>query len=348
MGRDRHNETEILEMKKFGCICVFILLGMMMVDQVVGAGRSISWNVQDREVELESSLEMGAGSNNGGGDDDDDDDGPEGSIRFRMKAGLGEDLKVEFEFETENGMIETESELEFRPEVLVEYVDSDGDGALSTGEWRYNTTLKDAGWNTFVCNGPGVGASVKVYVCTVSHTALDLEFKFSVANIEVPAIVANASAIKPSMLKIDMALANFPYQVSASPSRLALIARVESKSSVEPSEDITGSTDVQEKVEFGSAARFSWVKQAMNGNATIPVLTSSFVRIDDDDDGDDIGEYDIIFSFAADNPSSIMWDPEVGSSDHPMGGVSSAFIALPTKWLLALGLTLALLFSLYG
>ena len=339
-------ETQKDATMKVFAVCMFVtLVGMLAIEQAAGEGRSISWTVQDREVEFESSFENGGSSDdNGAGNGSDNEFGPEGSVKFRLDANVGSDLKVNFEFESERGLIETESELQFRPEVIVEYVDTNGDGALSPGEWRYNTSLKTDGWNTFACTSPGVGASVKVYVCTISHATLNMEFKFSLSNVQMASVVAGATAIDPSMLKIDMAVANFPYQVASMPSRLALVSRITSKSSVGPRDDIPGSSNVEKEVEFGQAARFSWVKLAMNGNSTMPVIASSMARIDDDNDGDDVGEYDITFSFAQDNPVSIMWDPEIGSSDNPIGSISPALTSLPAQWCLLLTLSLSILF----
>ena len=292
--------------------------------RVVYADREISWELEAQQAKWKSELRNTEPSSCPPGDDD--CEGPEGSVKFLVDAS-GE-LKIEYEFETETGVLETETQIRFRPQELIEFVDTDGNGKLSSGEWRYNTTLKDDGWRDLMCVAPAVGATIKKYTCDAVHTTLDLTFRFTLTNVPIALNITGTTPVNPAVMKVDMLLHNFPYRVSG-PSRLALVTRATAKTTQEPRDDDSGSGTEEEVVAFGKVGVFAWVKKASNGNASVPIFSSPVVL--KDNVGDE-GEYDITFSFGADKPSHLVWDPQLGASSNPMAGIttSAAGTSVPT------------------
>jgi len=142
--------------------------------------------------------------------------------------------------------------------------------------------------------------------------------------------------LTPADLKINVGFRNFPYSGNVATDRLALSvfgkAIVGYRNLTVPS--TTG------RVVYTGGSAFTWVPTAVADNVTVNVNNSPITFYEVDNDGDGETKYfGINFSFEADRPTIVDWDPTVSTSAY---NVASGSTIMVTTFLLLVCLLISL------
>jgi hypothetical protein len=157
----------------------------------------------------------------------------------------------------------------------------------------------DTNWNPFVCNNGD-----PKYVCSVSTRDGVFAATFEFAGKSFP--VGNMT-ITPSDLKITVTI-QYPYAANASATdRIAVEVFGKAKSSY-----ITTPNNVEAKklVNTGTSA-FTWIDYALADNVNVTVASSPVLFTDEGEDR----KFGLWFSFDANKPAQIVWDPTVSTDN---------------------------------
>lgn len=239
------------------------------------------------------------------------------SVESNMRTGTSKD-KLKFEFETDDQMYVrlqyassatgTATMLKFKAYSIVEY---EGTGAYTNTSVVKSTMLLNK-WKPIACPKTVVN-NATLYTCTAvtDNNVFAAQVQFTTDTINTNAVV-----MKPTSAKIGFNITSFPFQ--GTNTRLALIAKVvagkamEKKESAESEEKKQGFVKQKEKqVSLGSLAFFSWLESAICDNVDCSVANTPLQTESSGEEGEDR----IVFSFLANRPTKIVWDPKLGVSD---------------------------------
>lgn len=241
------------------------------------------------------------------------------NVEIKLKqeaAGAEDEVKIVYhadegtmkvEYKTENATTETETELKVKFREIVEFVDTDGDGAYTPKNdadvQRLN--LDDLDWTvaepTDVTSAGG--AAGKRIVGTGQFR--DNGTVAFVLYVYGDFAEVNGTTLRPSEVKIDILFEDFAYQ--ANDSRLALIVKAEQESEIEVEEQ-----EDEQEVEGlqatanGFTAYFAWADNATVDGAVQPVRTTVL----ESEEGD--GGSERMYALAYARGASINHDPILG------------------------------------
>lgn len=209
------------------------------------------------------------------------------NVEIKLKqeaAGVEDEVKIVYhadegmmkvEYKTENATTETETELKVKFREVVEFVDTDGDGAYTPKTDRdvQRLNLDDLDWTvtppTDVTSASGVAGKRIVGTGTFRDNgtlAFVLYVYGDFANV-------NGTTLRPSEVKIDILFEDFAYQ--APDSQLALIVKAEQESEIEVEEKEDGQeVEGLQATANGFTAYFTWADNATVDGAVTPVVTT--------------------------------------------------------------------------
>jgi len=223
--------------------------------------------------------------------------GADNRFRFRLKLNDDIGLSARIESESKDQTFKDKQTLSVYFSKLVSY---SGGGFYNGGATVGNGyNLVNANWAPFACNS---GNPTWVCSATTKDNVFTATFEFAGT-----AFRANSLMITPSDLKITVTI-NYPYaNSSASTDRVALEvfgrAKVTYKS--------TDANAQQFKLVNTGISAFTWINYASADNANVTV-GSSTVQFTDDGDQKRFGLW---FSFDANKPAHIVWDPTVSTNN---------------------------------
>jgi hypothetical protein len=267
--------------------------------------RNLKVDVKSDEVTADSELE-------------DDADG-KSKFRFRMRT-KDDGIKVEITSLSIDESIKDKRQFTVYFQKLVQYEGADAyNGGAMIGE-AYE--LSKQNWADFSC--PVADGK---YKCTArtADGVFTAEFEFAAAT-----FTSNGLTLSSDDMKITVTINKFPYSKDATDkTRLALFVYGKAKIDYKEKE-VSGS---QKKVYTGGAA-FEWETSATADSADIEVTASPPQFGDEGSDK----KFSLWFSFGADKPDLIVWDPTVSSDD------SSSSSLVPLGFLVLMAIAFAQLF----
>ena len=212
--------------------------------------RKLQIEVSDYEAHIESSLQTGDVHN-------------EFSVEMHAED---EGLKFQFEFEKDNGTVETELEFEVVLSEIIEYIDDPMDGYYNESIDEVVQVVKLDDWNPIVYTIETIGNDT-VHVFSIETN--DSVFSATIY-ITGEFTVVNDILVAPTQLKIDIGIHNFNY--TEDDSQLALKVKLESEREVdyeddeETEDEELGHSDNEHEVEIlldEYSGFFSWIETAM-------------------------------------------------------------------------------------
>lgn len=319
------------------------------------------------EKEDEDGDQRGEGED--GGDEEDDDGQEHDEDERKVKVEVGDDgarikleretaasedkIEAKFEFddaefeikyESEAGDAETQMKLQAQLLRLAEFRDADGDGAYDTNEtivsaWAFSGEADDE-----EDDGASEDGTVDWLTPTVTDVTVDNQ---TGKQIRAPARLGSGSfelvmwtfgdfvdlensTLKPTSVKIDIVIRDYPYE--ANDTALALFLRTESKSEFEVEHDHEEMEADEEGVAASSTVAgepvslvFTWKESALVDGVEQPVRTttlSSKTETDQEDGGSE-SERKETFALSYARGTDIVHDPEayVALAASTAGGV---------------------------
>lgn len=243
----------------------------------------------------------------------------------REAGGIEDEVKVEYdapagtlkvEYETENATHETETELKVRFERIVEFRDADGDGAYDAGEAIVGGYgIEELDWSV---EGPDPVTStsgVPGHQVTGRGAFPDggeLAFVFYVYG-EFARM--NGTDLRPSDVKIDILVADLPFE--AEDTLIALFVRSEQETEVE----VEGDEDGMSAKAGDLAAVFTWADVAIVDGVEKPVRTTVLETEADE------GEKESRVVFAYPRGALVNHDPVLG-----IQSASAKAVPAPGAW----------------
>jgi hypothetical protein len=242
-----------------------------------GEDREIEVKTGDTEVEIESKPKDG---------------GDKFKFRLRVNDEGGLAARVESESRDESAKSRADFRVFFNK--LVQYTGgADYTGGANTVGSGYS--LVGAEWNKFSCNN----GSPK-YVCTASTKDNVFAATFEFAG---TTFVTSNLTVTPQDVKITVTI-NYPYVNASATDRVALFVYGKGKAfTTDPNSSSSTKT-----VNTG-ASIFSWITTATADGVDINVGTSAVTYSQDGDDK----KFGMWFSFEANKPTQIVWDPTVST-----------------------------------
>lgn len=252
----------------------------------------------------------------------------EGKVEIKLKRETGEvedavkivyhadEGTMKVSHETENETTETETELKVKFREVVEFVDTDGDGAYTPKADRDVQRLKldDLRWTvaapTDVTSAGGVAGKRIVGTGAFPENGT-LAFVLYVYG-EFAEV--NGTSLRPTEVKIDILFQDFPYQ--ANDSRLALLVKAEQEIDIEVEEEKDdGEVEGLRAVGANHSAYFKWADNATVDGVVKPVVASI---LESEEDGQGVERK---YALAYARGASINHDPVLGvdSADAPSG-----------------------------
>jgi len=235
--------------------------------------------------------------------------GAEDRFRFRLTQNDDGGLSARVESESQDANVQNRQQLNVFFSKLVSY--SGGgfySGGANTVGNGYN--LVNANWAPFACN-----SGTPKWVCTAAtkDNVFAATFEFSGT-----AFQANNVTITPSDLKITITI-NYPFgNTSASTDRVALQVFGTAKVAYKTTPD---NAQRYKLVNTGVTA-FTWIDNAVADNVNVTVGTSAVQFAQDGDDN----RFGVWFSFDANQPAHIVWDPTVSTNNIILAGTSSSLV----------------------
>jgi len=261
--------------------------------------RKLSVKVSGRDVEIDSESEADT----------------KNKFKFRLST-KDNGLKAEVESEVQDQDTKDKSKLTVYFQSIVQY-DGEATPVYSGGATVGNSyDLSKEGWGDFSC--PQDTTTGK-YTCTAttSDGVFGAKFEFSGT-----AFQTGGMSLEPDDIKITLLINNFPYDSKApAKTRLAVSAFGQAKVQYQEKDD-SGKTKT---VNTGASA-FSWNDRATADSVDVNVANSPITFTEDSSDK----KFAMWFSFEADKPKSIEWDPTLSTED------SGAFALVPCLTLFAL------------
>lgn len=199
-------------------------------------------------------------------------EGAEDEVKVVLDAA---EASMKVEYETKNATERTETGLKVRLREVVEYADSDGDGAFDPGSdrvvARYDAT--SLRWSvshpTPVSNGAGkVGQRIVGTGLLPGNGSVSF-----VMSVYGDFATVNGTSLRPSDVKIDILQDDFPYRENGTATALLFRTERESKAQLRNDGDDERLRGVQ-AVANGFAAYFTWAGVASVDGVERPVLTT--------------------------------------------------------------------------
>ncbi|MCH8908125.1 MAG: hypothetical protein IH840_13635, partial [Candidatus Heimdallarchaeota archaeon] len=279
--------------------------------------RELTISVEPDRVEIESQLKFG-------------DNKDEFEIEFRAES--GEEPEIELEYSTETDKLEAEFEFEVEFEQIIEYVDNGTSDGYQVGEEVFIYEIGETDWNDIVWTVTTIdGAEVNIFTATTSDGVFSIILRISGSITDL----GNAT-LTPNSLKMDLKILDFPY--TASDSKLAIKAKVETEAEIEQRDESTEETSGfgtdEAEIFIGNAAAqgfFSWAEYALADGSNVTVITSALTESDDPDEDLEEGKTSntMYFSFNGTNLQDIVWDPKVGVQSQ---GTQLGLVAIDEKY----------------
>jgi hypothetical protein len=241
-------------------------------------------------------------------------------IDFEMEV-KSKGLDIEFEFERD--VNENDGELELETSItlfsIIEFSNADNSAVFDANT---SNVIKEVIIGDLTFNNADVSKENEVITVVFSTNPALLETTVQFASTQV---IGDNFTITPQAAKITVKIIDFPFDDDANRGRLAIKANVKSSAEVE---DIPAA-DAAELVSYlrlqtlaqDAVGFFDWADQAsvvVNGAVNVvSVIASEFAVVDNDDndfDPDFAAELQqrIVFSFDAEGPDNVDWDPELG------------------------------------
>jgi hypothetical protein len=280
------------------------------------------------------------------------------STSVRQKSAISyqiEDTRLSIRLQTFTKST-TKQDFQFKIKIggLVEYVENGAHAGFQRGEDAVGTTWqfsKDAFAFSTLPDTTVAGATVKNF----QGQSMDKVFTV-VGHMSSTTFSAGGQVVTPGKQKFDIIIDTTNFTYTKTGSRLAIIAAVQSASSVRTTvKDDSGSTVTSEShrsrsVQFGADATptafFDWAANVTvtPGNTQAAVITSAMAVDTSDSEGESDGENNKAVSFAFDvvQPVKIEWDPSVGVG---AGAFNGAAAVAPVVSLIAALAVAAALFS---
>ena len=271
--------------------------------------REVEVRVEANRVEIESTIEKEGIA-----------DETENSFEIEFEVNGEVEIKLEYEEEFEyedNVEIGRELKLEFEVEFesIIEFVDDDGDGLYDEGEGVFVYELEDRGF-TPISYTTEIVNNVTVHKITTQTT--DGVFRITLYAVGEFATIGG-EAVRPTEVKIDIEIHNFPYEHENS--KLALECKIESVMETEEEREV-GDVEEEIKITYGNyQGFFSWKNTAMVDGVEKPVLSTELM--DDPEEGE--RKLYLIYE----RGTSIVHDPKIG-----VLGAIAAIPAMP--WIIVL------------
>jgi hypothetical protein len=211
-------------------------------------------------------------------------------------------IKVSIERSTHNGTAEPEIEAEVEFREIIEFVDSNGDGAYDSGDEEVSSfDLRDNVDYDELDYSTATTADGETEHIVVAQTSNGI-FKVVLHAVGDFAVI-ESGVISPSEVKLDLIIENYPYEEDGT--QLALMAKLETEAEVELHDDDEDEEDDDEdelKLSAPEAeAFFSWANNATVDGVVTPVETT----IEPDENGKKL-------YFAYTRGTSINHDPKLG------------------------------------
>ncbi len=210
-------------------------------------------------------------------------------------------IRVSIERSTHNGTAEPEIEAEVEFREIIEFVDSNGDGAYDSGDDEVSSfDLRDTEYNEleYITAMTPDGETHHVVTAQTSNGIFKV-----VLHMVGDFAVIESGVISPSEVKLDLIIENYPYQQDDT--QLALMAKLETEAEIELHDDDENEEDDDEdelKLTAPEAeAFFSWANNATVDGEVMPVNTT----VEPDEGGKKL-------YFAYTRGTSINHDPKLG------------------------------------
>jgi len=218
----------------------------------------------------------------------------EEKFKFRISS-KSDGLKLDIESQSKDEKFKDERKFTLFFDRVVQFV---GDTAYTGGATVGNDyLLGNANWNAFSCPQSG-----EKYICGASTRDGLLQFTFEFSG---EPFTDGDLQLDPLDFKISVFFRGWNFAGTAPNTKLALL--VYGKAKVEfKDREVSGSKKL---VNTGGSA-FSWVDTATVNNSVIDVKTSAVAFSDDGAEK----KFAIWFSFMADRPTAIDWDPVVSTN----------------------------------
>jgi hypothetical protein len=231
--------------------------------------RQVEVEVQDYEANIESELKLGDTKNN-----------------FHIELKASEDLEIQFDFDSDTESGEAELEFTIRFIKLVEFYDTDQDGAYSENHDQFlqEKIFDDVGFRSIVYYlQPATDTSPTVYIFNI--TTNDDVFSLQ-TYVSSEFYILNQALVSPAQMKMDIAVNNFLY--SNISSKLALQLELESETEYEIDDNTEDEKDDRSigEIEVETTINnftgyFSWKNVSYVDGAEYPVLNNDISTEDD-------------------------------------------------------------------
>lgn len=239
-----------------------------------------------------------------------------------FKIGGGDEPELELKYATEASSTETEMKYRVNFDQLIEFTD-DGIAGYQDGNDTMVSSyeLDKAEWNVIAYSTDTLnGSNVYTATATTADGIFTLVLKLSTGITKM-----NSTIVTPNAIKIDVIINGYNYQGNNTYLTLQTDIKTESETEFEEQSDDEEHGFAQDESQIkvsnlNATGFFSWVKTAQADGLTVDVISSYLNSIDDHDDDIEEGErHDIIFfTFDAQNPDKIVWDPKIGVSNDDL------------------------------
>lgn len=214
----------------------------------------------------------------------------------------GDAIKVSIERSTHNGTAEPEIEASVEFREIIEFLDTNGDGAFDSGDDEVSSfDLRDNVDYDVLDYSTATTADGETEHIVVAQTSNGI-FKVVLHAVGDFAII-ESGVISPSEVKLDLIIENYPYEEGDT--QLALMAKLETEAEIEVETDShDNETDDEDELKLTAPeaeAFFSWSNNATVDGQVTPVNTS----VVPDENGKKI-------FFAYTRGTSINHDPKLG------------------------------------
>jgi hypothetical protein len=292
--------------------------------------REVEFEQQDKEFKAKSKLKSGNSQD---------------EFELEFKAGGGDAPEIKLKYKSESSSTHTELEYKVQFDSLIEFSENSnlvGYDANDTVLSEYD--LGNTSWDPVVYSQT-TDNGVTIYEAAVSTAdgvfTLRMYLAGSFAQV-------NGSSLTPNALKIDVEVHNYQYVSNSSYLSLETDIKSQSQSEYHEKEDTVeeqaGFSSNEAEVSIGSSnstGYFSWVETATADGSNVPVVYSGIITDgnQDDDDIESENKGTVYFTFDAQAPKDLIWDPKVGvvsegalsiiSALQSASNVSDALSALP-------------------
>jgi hypothetical protein len=312
-----------LDTKGVAAIALSILL-MLSLSTTVAIAQEDDDEVNDDEHEIEREVEVRVEANRVEIESTIEKEGIAGEtensfeIEFEVNGEVEIKLEYEEEFEYEDNVeIGREMKLEFEVEFesIIEFVDNNGDGLYNEGESVSVYELEDReftpiSYTTEIVDDVTVHKITTQTVDGVFRVTLHIAGEFT---------IIGGEAVRPTEVKIDIEIHNFPY--THENSKLALECKIESVMETEEEKEV-GDVEEEIKVTYGNyQGFFSWKNTSTVDGVERPVLSTELM--DDPEEGK--RKLYLIYE----RGTAIVHDPKIG-----ILGVITAIPTMP--WIMVL------------